>query len=183
MNVRNRMISIMAAGFILATSFISSAVYAKDITDTHFNQLTERSIVAPGDFAWNDITYVPGKITVRVNLSTQMAYVTRGDLLIGVANVSSGRQGYETPVGKFTILGKEDNHWSKKYKADMPYTMWVTNDGVALHSGSTPGRTTSHGCIHLPDNFAALLYQAIERGATVMITNNHSAEKLNLDLN
>lgn len=182
MKTMYRSLLTMALGLVASVSFVSAA-RAKDITDTHFNQLTDRSIVAAGNYAWNDIDYVPGKITIKINLTTQMAYVSRGDVLIGVANVSSGRQGFETPVGKFSILGKEDNHWSKKYKADMPYTMWVTNDGVALHSGSTPGRTTSHGCVHLPHDFAALLYPVVSKGATVEITGDRSAGSLTLNLN
>lgn len=166
---------------ILLTS-VATPSLAKDITVSHFNNLTDRSIVAAGDYAWNDMDYIPGKVTVSVNLSTQMAYVKRGDTLIGITNISSGRAGYETPTGTFAILGKEDNHWSRKYKADMPYTMWVTGDGVALHSGSTPGRTTSHGCIHLPHGFAALLYQVVDKGASVQITANLPTDNLRLKL-
>jgi hypothetical protein len=166
----------------LSLVLVPAIAEAKDITDTHFNQLTDRSILKAGDYAWNDIAYVPGKITIKINLVTQMAYVSRGEMLIGITNVSSGREGFESPVGRFSILGKEDNHWSKRYKADMPYTMWVTTDGVALHSGSTPGRTTSHGCIHLPDAFAAFLYAAVENGATVEISNDRPASGLTLAL-
>jgi lipoprotein-anchoring transpeptidase ErfK/SrfK len=178
----NKLFSTLAAALIALTAV---SVEARPLSFTEAASLTDRSILKAGDFAWTDsvesaIDNAP--VVIKINLKTQMAYVYRGDTMIGITNISSGRDGYETPTGRFKILGKEDNHWSKKYKADMPWTMWVTNDGVALHSGVTPGRTSSHGCIHLPDAFAKMLYQVTDRGAMVIITGSDAHTELALDL-
>jgi lipoprotein-anchoring transpeptidase ErfK/SrfK len=167
----------------VSLALLPTAAFAADITSTHIAEITTKSIVKPGDYVWSDVEYFPGTVVIKVNLKTQMLYVMRGNMLVGATNISSGREGFETPTGKFSILGKEDNHFSKKYKADMPYTMWVNNDGVALHSGGTPGRPSSHGCIHLPNAFAANLYQIVDKGATVVITDERPTTSLNLNLN
>jgi hypothetical protein len=164
----------------IALSLTATVASARPVSEDMMGTLHERSILAPGDFGWDDDAGLTGKVTVRINLLTQMAYVMRGNILVGITNISSGKDGYETPTGRFTILGKEDNHWSKKYKADMPWTMWINNDGVALHSGSTPGRTTSHGCVHLPHAFAEKLYAIVDRGATVIITDKPVSLELDL---
>lgn len=156
------------------------AAEAKDVTSTMVSAISERSILKSGDYVWdNSLTSSSDPVSIRVNLTTQMAYVTQGDKLVGVTSISSGRPGYETPEGSFTILGKEDNHHSKKYDADMHWTMWVNNDGVALHSGGTPGRPSSHGCVHLPEQFAQSLYRIVKTGTVVTIT---SASDIDLDI-
>ena len=155
---------------------------AKPISAQAAKFITEKSILPPGDYYWNNGETVDGPVRIEINLSTQMAYVWKGSTVLGVTNVSSGRETFETPQGVFKILGKEDNHHSQKYDADMPWTMWLNNDGVALHSGGTPGRPSSHGCIHLPAAFAELLYQATKTGTVVKITNNNPANGFLLDL-
>ena len=48
---------------------------------------------------------------------------------IGVATVSSGKPGYQTPTGVFTILQKDAKHRSSKYhSAPMPYQQRLTWD-------------------------------------------------------
>lgn len=173
-------IKTIIAGALAVLALQAAPASAKDMTLSHGDHVTERSILKAGDFVWNDFNMVPGKIKVTINLKTQMAYVYRGNFLIGATNISTGREGFDTPTGTFTILGKEDNHWSKKYKADMPWTMWVNNDGVALHGGVTPGRRTSHGCIHLPHDFAEQLYTVMQTGATVKIINESPARNLSI---
>jgi hypothetical protein len=57
------------------------------------------------------------------------------------------------------VLQKDADHHSKTYNnAAMPYTERLTWDGVALHAGGLPGYPSSHGCVHLPSEFARLLW-------------------------
>lgn len=68
------------------------------------------------------------------------------------------------------VLQKDKDHSSKTYNnAAMPYTERLTWDGVALHAGGLPGYPSSHGCIHLPSEFARLLFAASPMGMTVVI--------------
>jgi hypothetical protein len=45
----------------------------------------------------------------------------------------------------------------------------ITWSGIALHAGVVPGRPASHGCIRLPNDFAARLWAVTKIGARVVI--------------
>src|SRR5438093_10832988 len=87
--------------------------------------------------------------------------IYRNGVRIGVSTISSGRDGYETPTGVFTILEKNKEHISHKFNdAPMPYQERLTWSGVALHAGGLPGYPESHGCVHLPLAFSKILFDA-----------------------
>jgi len=75
------------------------------------------------------------------------------------ASVSTGQTGYETPVGIYSVLQKEAEHYSNLYDdASMPFMQRITWSGIALHAGVLPGYPASHGCIRLPYTFAEELF-------------------------
>jgi hypothetical protein len=130
----------------------------------------------PGAFVWHPERAPDGFVAVVVNLSDQMAYVYRNGVRIGVTTVSTGKDGFGTPTGVFTILQKDVDHHSSLYNdASMPYTERLTWSGVALHAGGLPGYPSSHGCVHLPLAFAKLLFGITHLGTTVIIADNHTA--------
>jgi L,D-transpeptidase catalytic domain len=131
----------------------------------------------PGQFVWGPQQHVPtGPIVVVVSLTEQLAYVYRNGLLIGYSTVSTGKSGFATPTGVFTTLQKEKEHYSSLYhNAAMPDTQRLTWGGVSLHAGGLPGYPSSHGCVHLPSAFAALLYDASPLGMTVVICSDSQA--------
>ena len=89
---------------------------------------------------------------------------------MAVASISSGRPGYDTPTGQFEILNKERMHRSKKYEnAAMPFSQFFTSYGAALHAGGNPGGPSSHGCVHLPPDFAKKLFTITDVGTPVLI--------------
>ena len=105
-----------------------------------------------------------------VNVKTQRAVLFRNGVPIGATTISTGRPGYRTPTGAFTILQKQVEHYSSKYdNAPMPYMQRLTWYGVALHAGNLPGYPASHGCIRLPAGFAKLLYGVTRLGTPVVI--------------
>jgi len=107
---------------------------------------------------------------IYVDLSRQRATVYRNGVRIAVSTVSSGRDGYATPTGVFTILQKDADHRSNKYNnAPMRYQQRLTWDGIALHAGGLPGFPASHGCVHLPIGFARALFGITKLGATVVV--------------
>ncbi len=57
----------------------------------------------------------------------------------------------------------------------MPYMERLTWGGIALHAGGLPGYPESHGCIHLPSEFAKLLFNISSTGMTVVIANDSTA--------
>lgn len=125
----------------------------------------------PGEWIWGGDSRTMGPLAVVVSLTEQRAYVYRNGIPIGVTTVSTGKRGYETPTGVFTILQKDKDHRSSKYNAaPMPYMQRLTWDGVALHAGGLPGYPESHGCVHLPSEFARLLFDASNMGMTVVVS-------------
>jgi hypothetical protein len=135
--------------------------------------------LAPGKFVWEAKTASAGPLLVMVNLDEQMAYVYRNGQRIGRSTVSSGKDGYDTPTGVFTILQKNKDHVSRKYNnAPMPYMQRLTWDGIALHAGNLPGYPASHGCVRLPYEFSKLLFGVTTTGVTVVITRKREAPSM-----
>ena len=137
----------------------------------------EAGTLAPGSYLWEPSFAPSGSINVIVDLTAQRLFVYRGGTLIGISTISSGKPGYETPTGNFTVLEKERFHNSNKYDdAPMPYMQRLSWSGLALHAGHPRGYPASHGCIRLPMGFAAALFKEQTRGMQVLIT-GHAPSK------
>ena len=140
----------------------------------HFLKSGEK--LKPGEYVWEPEVSPEGPVAVLVSLPEQMAHVYRNGLEIGVTTVSSGRKGHRTPTGVFVILQKDRHHHSSIYhNASMPNTERLTWDGVCLHAGGLPGYPSSHGCVHLPLEFSAKLFDITHLGTTVIIADAASA--------
>ena len=122
-----------------------------------------------GHFLWQG---GKGEVTrVVVSLADQTVYAYAGDQLIGVATTSTAKEGYVTPAGIFSVLEKNRMYHSKKYdNAPMPYAQRIDEYGIAMHGGPIPGYPASHGCIRLPTQFAAKLFQSTDIGTKVYIS-------------
>lgn len=135
--------------------------------DTPTNRLKK------GEFLWIGDAVTSGPLLMVVSITEQRGYVYRNGILIGATSVSTGRPGHPTPTGVFTVLQKQQEHRSTIYdNAPMPYMERLTWGGVALHAGGLPGYPESHGCIHLPSEFARLLFGISSTGMTVVIAND-----------
>jgi hypothetical protein len=105
-----------------------------------------------------------------VALSSQRLtiYSARGKM--HEAPVSTGRSGYDTPAGIYSVIEKHRDHYSNLYDdAAMPFMQRLTWSGVALHSGALPGYPASHGCIRMPHDFAGQLFDATRMGMRVVV--------------
>ncbi len=127
-------------------------------------------------FTWQPERSRSGPILIIVNIDDQVAFVYRNGIQIGQSPVSTGRPGYPTPTGVFSILGKDAAHHSKKYhNAAMPFAERLTWSGIFLHAGDLPGYPSSHGCVHLPLAFAKDLFETTQANdTTVVITESSS---------
>lgn len=127
----------------------------------------------PGHFnVWKDDALLQNKTSeqhIEIYLSAQ-----RGTFFIDgrpavTFPVCSGKKGYETPTGTYTILEKRRNHRSNIYHVSMPCFMRLTYDGIGLHVGQIKEYPASHGCIRLPKEACLPIFNAIKNGTKVVI--------------
>ena len=124
----------------------------------------------PGKYLWRDVPADAGAERVVVSLGDQLAYLYRGNTLMAVATISSGKAGHDTPTGIFSVQEKKELHHSRKYdNAPMPFMQRIDQYGIALHAGFNPGQPASHGCVRLPKEFAKKLYKTTEVGTPIYI--------------
>jgi len=127
------------------------------------------------EFVWRPDISPAGPVVILVSLDRQKLYVYRNGVEIGRCTISSGKPGHGTPTGVFTILEKNVVHHSSVYHgASMPFMERLTWGGVAIHAGGLPGYPESHGCVHVPLNFARLLYAVTSDGTTVIVAEHKS---------
>ena len=146
---------------------------------------------------WNG-DELKGPPSIVIHLGEQRAYFYKGKELAGVSEISTGREGLETPSGKFHIIQKDKDHVSSRYgdyldkdgnvlkkQADrlvdpmpkgaiydgdvMPYFMRIVG-GTGMHEGYLPGYPASHGCIRMPGFMAENFFYNVEVGTPVTIT-------------
>ena len=165
------------AAFLCATALFwtASASRAQKI-EAGKEQKALTPDLKPGDYVWQPEVSPAGPVAVIVSLAEQTMYVYRNGVRIGRSTVSSGKDGHKTPTGVFTILEKNVTHHSSAYhEASMPYQERLTWGGVAIHAGNLPGYPESHGCIHVPMDFAKKLYEVTDKGTTVLVTDAKAA--------
>ena len=114
-------------------------------------------------------TPCPASAHACVNLEGRDAWLqTNGQTTYGPVKISSGRQGEETPKGKFYVTRKVKDEVSHEFNdAPMPYSVYFTNQGHAFHQGDV--NVESAGCIHLSQKDAAAFFDQLQVGDEVYI--------------
>ncbi len=124
----------------------------------------------PNQFRWLPQVPAEGEARVVIDLLTQRFYVYRGERLVGVSTISSGKKGKETPLGFWAVMLKKKQGYSRKYdNAPMPFMQMYDDKGIAFHAGPNPGYPASHGCVRLPLKFAERLFGMTKMGTNVII--------------
>jgi hypothetical protein len=123
-----------------------------------------------GDYAWSDEGVAAGPLLITVDLSSQLLSVYRGGVEIGRAVILYGATDKPTPTGEFKVTQMKRDHISNLYNAPMPYMLRLTNDGVAIHGSNVEWGSATHGCIGVPEEFAALLFEQARLGTRVLIS-------------
>ena len=148
-----------------------------------------------------DGDHVAGAPSIEIRIPEQRAYFYKGDVLVGVSEVSSGREGHNTPTGNYKVIQKDLDHRSSQYgdyvdandpqivvKANVengkdpkpPGTVFLgasmphflrVTGGVGMHAGYLPGVPASHGCIRMPAFMATNFFDNAPMGTPVTITN------------
>lgn len=124
-----------------------------------------------GDWHWDDKDVPAGPIVLTVDLDARVLSVFRGGYEIGATAVLLGTEDHPTPLGVFPITQKRKVHFSSIYTgAPMPYMQRLTNDGITLHGSNVELGYASHGCIGMPEKFAAKLFDTTKIGDKVYVT-------------
>ena len=142
---------------------------------------------------------VSGAPSIKINLGEQRAYFYKGNELVGISIVSTGREGFGTTSGNFHIIQKDKDHVSSRFGdyvdadgniikkeidrekdpmprgarydgAKMPYFMRIVG-GTGMHQGYLPGYPASHGCIRMPGFMAEKFFDNVSVGTPVSVTN------------
>jgi hypothetical protein len=184
-----RTLTILAAGSLLAscatkprqaaappTSAAPTAQLPYEWTNGHAPRATKEAkalfgslAMKPGQYRWAaTIPNAPAKVVI--DRMQQLMFVYKGDALVGVSTISSGKKGKETPLGYWKVFRKRVNGFSRKYdNAPMPYMQMYDEMGIAFHGGALPGYPASRGCVRLPIEFAKKLYGLTQMGTEVVI--------------
>jgi lipoprotein-anchoring transpeptidase ErfK/SrfK len=124
-----------------------------------------------GDWHWDETNVPDGPIVITVDLDARVLSVFKSGYEIGATAVLLGTEDKPTPLGVFPITQKDIDHVSNIYTgAPMPYMQRLTDDGITLHGSNVELGYASHGCIGMPDPFAAKLYKLTKLGDKVYIT-------------
>jgi len=139
-----------------------------------------------------------GKPSIKISLGEQRAYFYKSGQLVGISQLSTGREGMGTTTGSFKIIQKDQNHVSSQFGdyvdsadtvvvanvdvgkdpkppgthfkgAPMPYFMRIVG-GTGLHAGYLPGYPASHGCIRMPEFMAENFFRNVSVGTPVTVT-------------
>ena len=107
---------------------------------------------------------------IYVVTDDQKLYAWEGNQLVHEFDVVTGRPGKETEPGVFHVFRKHEDYTSKTYGSPMPYTMFFTEDGKAIHgTGWATLRSYVHayltesvgsqGCVGLTNEDAATMFE------------------------
>ena len=160
---------------------------------------TPVSSSAPRDsVSYWDGDSVSGKPSIKISLGEQKAFFYKGGQLVGISQLSTGREGMGTTTGSFKIIQKDQNHVSSQYGdyvdaadnvvvanvdvgkdpkppgthfkgAPMPYFMRIVG-GTGMHAGYLPGYPASHGCIRMPEFMAENFFRSVSVGTPVTVS-------------
>lgn len=124
-----------------------------------------------GEWHWDETDTPQGPMVITVDLEARVLSVFRGGYEIGATAVLLGTQEKPTPLGVFPIKWKKADHYSRTYdNAPMPFTLRLTDDGVAIHGTKVEKGYASHGCVGVPTPFAKKLFNVAGVGDKVYIT-------------
>src|SRR5260221_4959514 len=88
---------------------------------------------------------VVGQSSIKIDLVHQRAYFYKGDQLVGVSVVSTGREGYDTPSGEFRITQKDIDHTSNLYGDYVDLSGHVVMRNINIKHNPQPPVTTFSG--------------------------------------
>jgi hypothetical protein len=106
---------------------------------------------------------------VEVYRDRGVTLLVRNGKVVRALHSSSGKRGFETPTGTYSVFRKERNSWSVPYQVWLPYASYF-NGGIAFHAyPDVPAFPASHGCVRLPVAEAPFAYDFMPSGTRVTV--------------
>jgi len=124
-----------------------------------------------------------GAKRIVIDLSDQWVYAYEGDVQVLASPTSTGKDGFNTPIGAFSVVSKHPystmqgsaggDTW---YVPDVPFAMYFTDRGHAIHGAPWvpddvfgSGTRLSHGCAGLPVGNAEWFFNWTPVGTPVQV--------------
>jgi lipoprotein-anchoring transpeptidase ErfK/SrfK len=128
-----------------------------------------------------------GHKVIYVVTEDQKLFAWEGNELVYEFDVVTGRPGKETHAGVFNVFRKHKDYTSKTYGAEMPYTMFFTEDGKAIHgTGWATLRSYVHayltehvgsmGCVGLTEENAEKMFAWAPIGTRIVVVEEETEE-------
>jgi lipoprotein-anchoring transpeptidase ErfK/SrfK len=112
-----------------------------------------------------------GGTRIEILLDRQVLLLVRNGNVLRTMHVSTGKRGFATPTGKYSILRKRRRSWSIPYEVWLPWASYFVR-GIAIHqSRVVPVRRASHGCVRVTRFDARWLYLRTPIGTPVRVLN------------
>jgi lipoprotein-anchoring transpeptidase ErfK/SrfK len=136
---------------------------------------------------------------VIINLSEQRAYLIENGKVSLISPIASGKAGWSTPTGNFSVISKDIDHHSQSFgsvidssgqfatlnatpdtyvppgchyqPAPMPYYMQFSK-AIGMHAGFLPGYPASHGCVRMPRDLAERFFERVNIRTPVTVAGN-----------
>jgi lipoprotein-anchoring transpeptidase ErfK/SrfK len=117
----------------------------------------------------------PKKRALKVSIGAQQFTYAEDGTPVRSGPISSGAQGYPTPTGHFSVLGKDKDKVSSRYTNQLGMDAWMPyaiqfHGHYFLHEGWLPGYPDSHGCIRVGEKDARFLFERMRVGDPVVVT-------------
>ncbi len=140
-----------------------------------------------------DTSTLPGRRSIVVSISEQTLTAYQGDQIILQTLVSTGiepnhteigafhvrikfpvqdMQGFTSSTGEVVSVGTEEGQGEQYLVKDVPNVLYINYDAEALHGAywhNNFGNRMSHGCINLPLDVAAFIYEWAPLGTAVTV--------------
>lgn len=124
--------------------------------------------------------YADENKSIKVYIEEQVLIALEGDKEIYSFDIVTGKDGKETTAGTYQIFRKHEKYTSKTYGSEMPYTMFFTEDGKAIHGTNMATLRSylhayltesvgSQGCVGLTDDNAKALFDWAPVGTSVIV--------------
>ena len=136
---------------------------------------------------------------VIINLSEQRAYLLEDSKISLISPIASGKPGWSTPTGNFSVISKDIDHRSQSFgsvldasgnivngsatpgsyvapgfhyrPAPMPFYMQF-GQALGMHAGYLPGYPASHGCVRMPRDLAERFFERVTIRTPVTVVGN-----------